>query len=136
MEVSLAWDFCADYEGFSPETLTLIKKTLIPWELKRSTLWSATSIRSKILSRSHLSRSRRLLRRLISVFPRVFVPRADFSGGVTLLRAAAKNHSRVTVLSDPNDYPTFLEEFRKGDIGQETRNLFALKVPSFALTSS
>lgn len=23
-------------------------------------------------------------------------------GGVTLLRAAAKNHSRVTVLSDPN----------------------------------
>lgn len=26
-------------------------------------------------------------------------------GGVTLLRAAAKNHSRVTVLSDPADYP-------------------------------
>jgi AICAR transformylase/IMP cyclohydrolase PurH len=24
--------------------------------------------------------------------------------GVTLLRAAAKNHSRVTVLSDPADY--------------------------------
>jgi len=48
-------------------------------------------------------------------------------GGVTLLRAAAKNHSRVTVLSDPNDYPTFLEEFRKGDISQETRNQLALK---------
>jgi len=47
---------------------------------------------------------------------------------VTLLRAAAKNHSRVTVLSDPNDYPSFLEEFRKGDISQETRNMFALKV--------
>ena len=51
------------------------------------------------------------------------------TGGVTLLRAAAKNHSRVTVLSDPKDYPTFLEEFRKGDISQETRNMFALKVP-------
>ena len=25
-------------------------------------------------------------------------------GGVTLLRAAAKNHARVTVLSDPSDY--------------------------------
>src|SRR5271170_598115 len=49
-------------------------------------------------------------------------------GGVTLLRAAAKNHSRVTVLSDPADYPTFLEEFKKGEITQEARNLFALKV--------
>jgi phosphoribosylaminoimidazolecarboxamide formyltransferase/IMP cyclohydrolase len=49
-------------------------------------------------------------------------------GGVTLLRAAAKNHSRVTVLSDPNDYPTFLEEFRQGDISQEARNMLALKV--------
>ena len=46
---------------------------------------------------------------------------------MTLLRAAAKNHSRVTVLSDPDDYPTFLEEFRKGDISQETRNMLALK---------
>jgi phosphoribosylaminoimidazolecarboxamide formyltransferase/IMP cyclohydrolase len=49
-------------------------------------------------------------------------------GGVTLLRAAAKNHTRVTVLCDPKDYPTFLEEFRKGDISQGTRNMFALKV--------
>ena len=52
---------------------------------------------------------------------------ANMSGGVTLLRAAAKNHSRVTVLSDPQDYPEFLEEFRKGDISQETRNKLALK---------
>jgi phosphoribosylaminoimidazolecarboxamide formyltransferase/IMP cyclohydrolase len=55
------------------------------------------------------------------------------SGGVTLLRAAAKNHSRVTIISDPNDYPTFLEEFRKGDISQQTRNMFALKVNSQVL---
>lgn len=27
-----------------------------------------------------------------------------FIGGVTLLRAAAKNHERVTVLCDPTDY--------------------------------
>ena len=29
-----------------------------------------------------------------------------FAGGVTLLRAAAKNHKRVTVVCDPNDYQT------------------------------
>ena len=53
---------------------------------------------------------------------------------MTLLRAAAKNHSRVTVLSDPQDYPTFLEEFRKGDISQETKNMFALKVARDVMT--
>lgn len=31
-------------------------------------------------------------------------------GGVTLLRAAAKNHSRVTVICDPNDYETVATE--------------------------
>ena len=34
-------------------------------------------------------------------------------GGVTLLRAAAKNHSRVTILSDPNDYSIFLQDLSK-----------------------
>lgn len=48
-------------------------------------------------------------------------------GGVTLLRAAAKNHARVTILSDPNDYPLFLEELEKGEIKDESRNRFALK---------
>src|SRR3954466_9359671 len=36
-------------------------------------------------------------------------------GGVTLIRAAAKNHKRVTILSDPNDYPNFLEELDQGE---------------------
>jgi len=31
------------------------------------------------------------------------------AGGVTLLRAAAKNHSRVTVICDPADYNRFVE---------------------------
>ena len=30
-------------------------------------------------------------------------------GGVTLIRAAAKNHVRVTILSDPEDYAIFLQ---------------------------
>ncbi|EHN05838.1 Ade16p [Saccharomyces cerevisiae x Saccharomyces kudriavzevii VIN7] len=49
-------------------------------------------------------------------------------GGVTLLRAAAKNHSRVTILSDPNDYSIFLQDLSKdGEISQDLRNRFALK---------
>ncbi|KAK6204960.1 cytidine deaminase-like protein [Scheffersomyces amazonensis] len=48
-------------------------------------------------------------------------------GGVTLLRAAAKNHSRVVILSDPQDYAGFLEELKAGEISSETRNKLALK---------
>ncbi|ODQ63553.1 AICARFT/IMPCHase bienzyme [Nadsonia fulvescens var. elongata DSM 6958] len=48
-------------------------------------------------------------------------------GGVTLLRAAAKNHARVTILSDPSDYHSFLSELEKGDITEAARNQFALK---------
>lgn len=49
-------------------------------------------------------------------------------GGVTLLRAAAKNHSRVTVLCDPADYDKVLGEIRQfGDTQDATRQSLALK---------
>lgn len=48
-------------------------------------------------------------------------------GGVTLLRAAAKNHARVTILSDPNDYSGFLTELDNGEISEDSRNRYALK---------
>jgi len=49
-------------------------------------------------------------------------------GGVTLLRAAAKNHERVWVLSDPKDYSSFLQHFGSdGKEAQTQRNLLALK---------
>ena len=48
-------------------------------------------------------------------------------GGVTLLRAAAKNHGRVTVISDPEDYPSFLDQLKEGEITEKTRQLYALK---------
>ncbi|KAG9295453.1 hypothetical protein G9A89_013482 [Geosiphon pyriformis] len=48
-------------------------------------------------------------------------------GGVTLLRAAAKNHERVTILSDPKDYTTFLVELKTGGISENSRKSFALK---------
>lgn len=48
-------------------------------------------------------------------------------GGVTLIRAAAKNHKRVTILSDPQDYAGFLSELEKGEITEQSRNRYALK---------
>lgn len=48
-------------------------------------------------------------------------------GGVTLLRAAAKNHDRVTILSDPSDYHDFLKELEGGSISEKSRQLYALK---------
>ncbi|KDQ50746.1 hypothetical protein JAAARDRAFT_41835 [Jaapia argillacea MUCL 33604] len=56
-------------------------------------------------------------------------------GGVTLLRAAAKNHERVSVLSDPSDYPSFIQAWKSGngDVGQNLRNTLALK--AFEMTA-
>lgn len=49
-------------------------------------------------------------------------------GGVTLLRAAAKNHARVTVICDPLDYDTILLEIQSnGDTTEKTRQTLALK---------
>ncbi|KAI3624114.1 bifunctional phosphoribosylaminoimidazolecarboxamide formyltransferase/IMP cyclohydrolase [Malassezia furfur] len=49
-------------------------------------------------------------------------------GGVTLIRAAAKNHDRVWVLCDPKDYDRFLSEYgTNNEQAQASRNLFALK---------
>ncbi|KAL1918844.1 uncharacterized protein VTP21DRAFT_2866 [Calcarisporiella thermophila] len=62
--------------------------------------------------------------------PGVTVPEAVEEidiGGVTLLRAAAKNHDRVTILSDPSDYAQFVQELKSGGVSDTTRKLFALK---------
>lgn len=49
-------------------------------------------------------------------------------GGVTLLRAAAKNHERVTVLCDPTDYLEISKEILLNkDTLPETRKKLALK---------
>ncbi|XP_053687900.1 LOW QUALITY PROTEIN: bifunctional purine biosynthesis protein ATIC-like [Sabethes cyaneus] len=61
------------------------------------------------------------------------VENIDF-GGVTLLRAAAKNHNRVTVLCDPSDYGKVLAEIKhNGDTTENTRQMLALK--AFAHTA-
>ena len=54
-------------------------------------------------------------------------------GGVTLIRAAAKNHERVTLVCDPSDYNAILEELRNGGISEKTRRKLAIK--GFASTA-
>ncbi len=54
-------------------------------------------------------------------------------GGVTLIRAAAKNHQRVTLVCDPADYSAVLDELRAGSVTHETRQRLALK--GFASTA-
>jgi phosphoribosylaminoimidazolecarboxamide formyltransferase/IMP cyclohydrolase len=56
-------------------------------------------------------------------------------GGVTLLRAAAKNHARVSILSDPEDYSEFLAALKdgQGSVPPTIRNKLALK--AFEMTA-
>jgi phosphoribosylaminoimidazolecarboxamide formyltransferase / IMP cyclohydrolase len=55
-------------------------------------------------------------------------------GGPAMVRAAAKNGSRVTVLVDPEDYPAVLEELRLGATKPETRARLVRK--AFAHTAA
>ncbi|KAJ2334649.1 bifunctional phosphoribosylaminoimidazolecarboxamide formyltransferase/IMP cyclohydrolase [Coemansia sp. RSA 2681] len=55
-------------------------------------------------------------------------------GGVTLLRAAAKNHARVSIICDPKDYGRVVGEIRElGGVAPGTRQTLALK--AFAQTA-
>ena len=48
-------------------------------------------------------------------------------GGVALIRAAAKNHERVTLVCNPEDYVAVLEAIQKGDVPFEMRKSLAVK---------
>ncbi len=56
-------------------------------------------------------------------------------GGPTMLRAAAKNHRFVSVVTDPEDYPAIIDEMRKtgGKISEATN--FVLATKTFQLTA-
>jgi len=56
-------------------------------------------------------------------------------GGPSMLRSAAKNHERVTVVVDPDDYPAVLAEIEaSGEVSSATRARLARKV--FAHTAA
>ena len=48
-------------------------------------------------------------------------------GGVALIRAAAKNHERVTLVCDPTDYASVLKAIQMGDVPIEMRKSLAVK---------
>ena len=55
-------------------------------------------------------------------------------GGPAMVRAAAKNHARVSVIVDPDDYETVADELTsKGSVSNETR--FKLATRAFAHTA-
>jgi phosphoribosylaminoimidazolecarboxamide formyltransferase / IMP cyclohydrolase len=56
-------------------------------------------------------------------------------GGPSMLRSAAKNHDRVSVVCDPADYRLILDELaQEGDVGRATRERLAAK--AFAHTAA
>jgi phosphoribosylaminoimidazolecarboxamide formyltransferase / IMP cyclohydrolase len=56
-------------------------------------------------------------------------------GGPTLVRAAAKNHASVAIVTDPADYPGLMDELRsEGAISVSTRRRLALR--AFELTAA
>jgi phosphoribosylaminoimidazolecarboxamide formyltransferase/IMP cyclohydrolase len=57
-------------------------------------------------------------------------------GGPTMVRAAAKNHARVTILTDPAQYVALVEELdaNGGTVGADTRRALALE--AFAHTAA
>ncbi|GAB4522548.1 MAG: bifunctional phosphoribosylaminoimidazolecarboxamide formyltransferase/IMP cyclohydrolase [Haliangiales bacterium] len=57
-------------------------------------------------------------------------------GGPTMIRAAAKNHSRVAVIVDPSDYPAVLAELAAGDGTLSAQTRLALAHKAFAHTGA
>ncbi len=54
-------------------------------------------------------------------------------GGSALIRAAAKNHERIAVLTAPSQYSDFIENYNKGNLNLKYRKKLAAK--AFALTT-
>lgn len=55
-------------------------------------------------------------------------------GGVALIRAAAKNHERVTLVCDPSDYDSVLDALKNGGVPTRQRKYLAVK--GFEMTAN
>lgn len=51
-------------------------------------------------------------------------------GGPSLIRAAAKNHQYVSVLTNPDQYDSFIEELKKGEVSLKTKRALAVEAYS------
>jgi phosphoribosylaminoimidazolecarboxamide formyltransferase/IMP cyclohydrolase len=54
-------------------------------------------------------------------------------GGPSLIRASAKNYKYVSILTNPQQYGSFLSELKKGDVSESTRK--SLAVAAFSHTA-
>lgn len=73
---------------------------------------------------------------VVNVYPFDSDPGVDLIdiGGPALVRAAAKNHRHVAVVTDPTDYPGLLRELREhGEVRESTRREWAAR--AFAVTA-
>jgi len=57
-------------------------------------------------------------------------------GGPAMIRAAAKNHSSVTIVVDPADYPTLLSEMEANDCGVSDKTRFSLAIKAYEHTAN
>ena len=74
---------------------------------------------------------------VVNLYPFASEPGTDLIdiGGPALVRAAAKNHRHVTVVTDPGEYAGLLHELREhGEVRAATRREWAAR--AFALTAS
>lgn len=142
-EAGIAVTEVSDYIGF-PEMLDGRVKTLHP------------KIHAGILARNDLAEHQTALDKaaipnielvIVNLYPfRQTIAKLDCSlddavenidiGGPTMVRAAAKNYSKVTIVTDPQDYPLLVEELKShhGSVSPAMRFKFAQK--AFTHTAS
>lgn len=121
----------ADYTGF-PEVFDGRVKTLHP-KIHAGILARSSATDEKILKNLGIEKIDLVV---VNLYPFKEKPEIDMIdiGGPTMLRAAAKNHERVTAVCDPRDYDRVATAFEKGTMTPELRKELAAKV--FAQTAA
>lgn len=124
----------SDYTGF-PEMMDGRVKTLHP--KVHGGILGRRGVDDEIMARSGIKPIDLVVVNLYPFEQTIANPDCDLAtaienidiGGPTMIRAAAKNHADVTIVVDPSDYNSVLEELSGNDqsISQQTRFNLALK---------
>ncbi len=130
----------ADYTG-SPEIMDGRVKTLHP-KIHGGVL-GRRGIDDKVMAEHHIPPIDLVVVNLYPFEQTIARPDCDLAtaienidiGGPTLLRAAAKNHAHVTVVTDPGDYPRVSEALAAHDGRVDDATRFALAAKAFAHTA-
>ncbi len=130
----------ADYTGF-PEIMDGRVKTLHP--KIHGGLLARRGVDDEVMARNNIQPIDMVVVNLYPFEKTVSDPRCSLPtaienidiGGPTMLRAAAKNHASVTVVVDPADYPTVLDEMRTGQGAVSEGTRFRLACKTFEHTT-